>query len=127
MWRSAWVLRAAGLSAIVVASAVLAPVAASAVPPDHGTFSSHEVFVDSEVCAPEGFSVDVVEHEVSTFRVFFDRSGEVAFVSVHGHQRNSKLQLTVILAPPVAVPGLYVHPDHRRRLRRLPVRSDFDV
>jgi hypothetical protein len=48
-------------------------------------------------------------------------------VAVGDHQRNSKLQLTVILAPPVAVPGLYVHPDHRRRLRRLPVRSDFDV
>ena len=83
MWRSAWVLRAAGLSAIVVAFAASAPLAASAVPPDHGTFSSHEVFVDSEVCAPEGFSVDVVEDEVSTFRVFFDRSGEVAFVSIH--------------------------------------------
>jgi hypothetical protein len=83
MWKSARVLRAAGLSAIVVAAAVSAPAAASAAPPDHGTFSSHEVFVDSEVCAPEGFSVDVVEDEVSAFRVFFDRSGEVARVNVH--------------------------------------------
>ena len=43
------------------------------------------------------------------------------------HQRNAKLQLTVTLSPGMAVPGLYVHPDHRRRLRRSPVRSDLDV
>ena len=62
---------------------MVAPSTASASPPDHGTFSSHEVFVDSEVCAPEGFSVDVVEDEVSRFRVFFDRTGSVSFVAVH--------------------------------------------
>ena len=39
--------------------------------------------MDSDVCAPEGLSVDVVQDEVETFRVFFDRSGEVARVSVH--------------------------------------------
>jgi hypothetical protein len=72
------VIAAAGVAAVVVA-----PATASASTPDHGTFSSHEVFVDSEVCAPEGFSVDVVEDEVSTFRVFFDRTGAVAFVAVH--------------------------------------------
>jgi hypothetical protein len=83
VWRSARVLRAAGLSAIVVASAVWAPAAAWAAPPNHGSFSSHEVFVDSEVCAPEGFSVDVVQDEVAAFGVFFDRSGEVAFVAAH--------------------------------------------
>jgi hypothetical protein len=83
MWKSAWVLRAAGVSAIVVALAVSAPAAASAAVPDHGTFSSHNVFVDSDVCAPEGFSVDVVEDESGMFTVFFDSSGEVAFVSVH--------------------------------------------
>jgi hypothetical protein len=87
MWKSAWVLRAAGLSAIVVASAVSAPAVASAAVPDHGTLSSHEVFVDSDVCAPEGFSVDVVQDEVNTFTVFFDRSGEVARVSVHTDYR----------------------------------------
>ena len=87
MWKSAWVLRAAGLSAIVVASAVSAPVAASAAVPDRGTVSSHEVFVDSDVCAPEGFSVDVVQDEVNTFTVFFDRSGAVARVSVHTDYR----------------------------------------
>jgi hypothetical protein len=43
------------------------------------------------------------------------------------HQRNAKLQLTVLLAPPEEVPGLYLHPDHRRRLRRPAVRSQFDV
>jgi hypothetical protein len=31
--------------------------------------------------------VDVVEDEVSTFRVFFDNSGEVAFVEVHVNYR----------------------------------------
>jgi len=35
--------------------------------------------------------------------------------------------VTVALAPAEAVPGLYVHPDHRRRRRRPVVRSDFDV
>ena len=45
----------------------------------------------------------------------------------HHHQRNAKLQLTVALAPAEAVPGLYVHPDHRRRRRRPIVRSEFDV
>ena len=41
--------------------------------------------------------------------------------------RNAKLQLTVTLSPAEPVPGLYVHPDHRRRLRRPPVRSHLDV
>ena len=43
------------------------------------------------------------------------------------HQRNAKLQLTVVLGPAEAVPGLYVHPDHRRRRRRPVVRSQLDV
>jgi hypothetical protein len=71
------------IAALGVAAVVVAPATAWASPPDHGTFSSHEVSADSEVCAPEAFSVDVVEDEVSRFRVFFDRSGEVAFVAVH--------------------------------------------
>ena len=41
--------------------------------------------------------------------------------------RNAKLQLTAVLAPGDEVPGLYLHPDHRRRLRRAPVRSDISV
>jgi hypothetical protein len=32
-----------------------------------------------------------------------------------------------VLAPEAEVPGLYIHPDHRRRLRRAPVRSDLGV
>ena len=62
----------------------------------------------------------------------FDGSPEVAVfdavgVALEGHQRNAKLQLTVVLAPAEAVPGLYVHPDHRRRRRRPVVRSELDV
>jgi len=38
-----------------------------------------------------------------------------------------KLQLTAILVPGEEVPGLYLHPDHRRRLRRTAVRSALDV
>ncbi|WP_442276969.1 hypothetical protein [Terrabacter sp. 2TAF16] len=70
------------LATLGVAGLMAVPATAWASPPDHGTFSSHEVFVDSEVCAPEGFSVDVVQDEVLTFRVFFDPSGAVAFVAV---------------------------------------------
>jgi plasmid replication initiation protein len=44
-----------------------------------------------------------------------------------GHLRNAKLQLTAVLVPGDEVPGLYLHPDHRRRLRRVPVRSDLNV
>jgi hypothetical protein len=48
-------------------------------------------------------------------------------VSFECHQRNAKLQLTVLLAPPEAVPELYLHPDHRRRRLRLAMRTAFDV
>src|SRR5207302_9183320 len=44
-----------------------------------------------------------------------------------GYLRTAKLQLTAVLAPGDKVPGLYLHPDHRRRLRRDPVRSDLNV
>ena len=44
-----------------------------------------------------------------------------------GHQRNAKLQLTVLLAPRDAVPGLYLHPEHRRRRWRPALRTEFDV
>jgi hypothetical protein len=48
-------------------------------------------------------------------------------VAVGAYLRNAKLQLTAVLAPGDEVPGLYLHPDHRRRLRRDPVRSDLNV
>jgi hypothetical protein len=48
-------------------------------------------------------------------------------VAVGDHLRNAKLQLSAVLAPAGEVPGLYLHPDHRRRLRRAPVRSDLSV
>lgn len=71
------------IAAAAVATVVVAPSMASASTPEHGTFSSHDVFVDADVCAPEGFPVDVVQDETGTFRVFFDRTGAVAFVAVH--------------------------------------------
>ena len=43
------------------------------------------------------------------------------------HQRNAKLQLTVLLAPRDAVPELYLHPEHRRRRWRPALRTEFDV
>jgi len=76
-------LRPLVIAAASIAAVVGVPASASAAPPDHGTFSSHEVFVDSEVCAPEGFSVHVVEDEAGTFRAQFDRTGAVAFFQVH--------------------------------------------
>jgi hypothetical protein len=47
--------------------------------------------------------------------------------AVDPYLRNAKLQLSAVLAPGDEVPGLYLHPDHRRRLRRPPVRSDPNV
>ena len=38
---------------------------------------------DADVCAPEGFPVDVVEDESGHFQVFFDRNGDVASTVVH--------------------------------------------
>jgi hypothetical protein len=71
------------IAAAAVATGVVVATTASASTPDHGTFSSHDVFVDSDVCAPEGFPVNVVQDETATFRVFFDRTGAVAFIAVH--------------------------------------------
>ena len=48
-------------------------------------------------------------------------------IAVDHYLRNAKLQLTAVLVPEGEVPGLYLHPDHRRRLRRAPVRSTLDV
>jgi hypothetical protein len=43
------------------------------------------------------------------------------------HQRNAKLQLTVLRAPPEAVLDLYRHPEHRRRPSCPALRARFDV
>ena len=48
-------------------------------------------------------------------------------VSFERDEWNAKLQLTVLLAPPEAVAGLYLVPEHRRRRLRPGVRSELDV
>jgi hypothetical protein len=53
--------------------------------------------------------------------------GEPVGVALGQYLRNAKLQLSAVLAPAGEVLGLYLHPDHRRRLRREPVRSDLSV
>jgi hypothetical protein len=71
------------------------PVAAQAAVPIHGTFSSTEVFVDADVCAPEGFAVDVIQTEAGAFTIFFNADGSFkqaivnvsydAIISANGH------------------------------------------
>jgi hypothetical protein len=78
--RKVWTLV---IAATAVAAVAVVPASASAAAPDTGTFSSHTVFEDRDVCAPEGFPVHVVEDEANRFRVFFDRTGEVTFIAVH--------------------------------------------
>src|SRR4051794_21609865 len=80
---SATMIRPFVIAVVGVATVMAFPTSASASVPVRGTFSSHEVFVDADVCAPEGFSVHVVQDEVGDFEVFFDRTGAVAFVAVH--------------------------------------------
>jgi integrase len=43
------------------------------------------------------------------------------------HQRNAKLQLTVVLAPDGPADGLYLNPQHRRRLRRAAIEGAQSV
>jgi hypothetical protein len=71
------------LAAVLSAGPVLCPTEASASSPAQGTFASHDVFVDPDVCAPEGFPVDVVQDEKGAYQVFFDNSGAVTFIKVH--------------------------------------------
>jgi thioredoxin reductase len=54
-------------------------------------------------------------------------AGMTAALTAAHYLRNAKLQLSAVLVPREEVPGLYLHPDHRRRLRRAPVRSTLDV
>jgi hypothetical protein len=78
--------------------------------------------------------IDLVEStQLSTrlapepYRMLVGKYRELVTRTVERHQRNAKLQLTVLLAPPEPVPGLYLHPDHRRRRSRPPLRTEFDV
>jgi hypothetical protein len=79
---------AAGLS---VAALAAAPGAAQAAGPDRGGFSITESFVDSEVCAPEGFAVDVTQTDSATFTGFSNpartlaRWSYTATISANGH------------------------------------------
>jgi len=76
------------------------------------------------------------ESTPGTYRLDHDASGHddravalglAALALTERAEGRGWLQLTVALSSTVAVPGLYVHPDHRRRLRRFPVRSELDV
>ncbi|MDP9223078.1 MAG: hypothetical protein M3P18_04350, partial [Actinomycetota bacterium] len=51
--------------------------------PDHGTFSNIQSFVDTDVCAPEGFAVNVTQTESGDFRVFFNADGSFKMAIVH--------------------------------------------
>jgi hypothetical protein len=73
----------AAIAAVASAGLVMCPTEASASSPTQGTFASHDVFVDPDVCAPEGFPVDVVEDESGAYQVLFDNSGAVTFIKVH--------------------------------------------
>ncbi len=80
---------------LVIAAVVAAPSAAQATTPDHGSFSVTETFVDSEVCAPEGFDVNVTQTETGSYVVFFGADGDflrailhtnyTATISANGH------------------------------------------
>ena len=68
---------------------------AQAAAPDHFTFSSTDTFVDTEVCAPEGFAVNATESETGDVRVYLNADGSfkqaivhltyVATISANGH------------------------------------------
>ena len=77
-------LPAASAAAVALIATLLAPAgAAQAAVPDSGSFSSRNVFTDSEVCAAEGFAVDVVETETDRWKVYFDADGGFARALVH--------------------------------------------
>jgi len=67
-----------------VASAAAA--AAGATQPVRGTYDFTDSFTDTEVCAPDGFSVFVpVEHEYGFFDVFLDQQGNFIKAIVHNN------------------------------------------
>jgi len=69
---------ALGLGGVLAGSAT-----AQAATPDHGSFSNTESFVDSEVCAPEGFAVAVTQTESADYRTFYNSDASFKQVIVH--------------------------------------------
>ena len=74
--RRTW--RLAVTSGLTMAAVAAAPGAAQAAAPDRFGFSNTDSYVDSEVCAPEGFAVDVTDTESATFTVFLNADGSFA-------------------------------------------------
>jgi hypothetical protein len=88
---------------------------------------SDQLTLNSSV-APAGVLAGHLQHEVADC----GRCGWSAWSSVRvgpaaGHGRNAKLQLSVLLAPAEPADGLYRHPQHRRRSRRVNSLSDGSV
>jgi hypothetical protein len=73
-------VRSLAIATLGVATVVVGPATGSASTPVRGTFSSHQVFGDSDFC---GFFVSVIEDEIGDYQVFFDPTGAVAFIQVH--------------------------------------------
>ncbi len=88
-------IRAGASVALVAAAAIAGQSAALAGAPSQGSFSITETFTDSEVCAPEGFDVQVTQTEGATFDIFRNSDGStnrvllhwsyVAAISANGH------------------------------------------
>jgi hypothetical protein len=76
-------VRAAAVLSLVAVAAITGQPTALASPPDQESFSITEAFTDSEVCAPEGFAVDVTQTESAKFEVFYNRDGSTRSVLVH--------------------------------------------
>jgi hypothetical protein len=74
-----WTLTVFAATAILLLGAG----AANAVPPEHGSFSFTDSFVDTEVCAAEGFAVNAVQDENVSFEVFFDQDGNFVRTIAH--------------------------------------------
>lgn len=68
------------IAAVGVGGVVIAPATSSAAVPDHGTFSSHNDFSDTNLC---DFLVSGTEDEAGTFTVFFDSTGAVTSLVIH--------------------------------------------
>jgi hypothetical protein len=85
--KSSFILRRGiqGLTAaLIVFGGVLIPAGgAEAAVPDHGSYSFTDKFVDSEVCAAEGFDVSAVESQSGHFEVFFNADGSFKDALVH--------------------------------------------